>query len=99
MGSDNKTCKPLNLFFSYGHEKKDQFITCKIFHAVKDRGHHVWRDTEKITFSSSWRQKIENGVLHSNGVIGCLSAYSCRPGGVCLDELSIAVGVRGGRRV
>lgn len=99
MGSDNKTCKPLNLFFSYGHEKEDQFITCKIFHAVKDRGHHVWRDTEKITFSSSWRQKIENGVLNSNGVIGCLSAYSCRPGGVCLDELSIAVGVRGGRRV
>ena len=99
MGSDNKTCKPLNLFFSYGRKKEDQFITCKIFHAVKDRGHHVWRDTEKITFSSSWRQKIENGVLHSNGVIGCLSAYSCRPGGVCLDELSIAVGVRGGRRV
>lgn len=99
MGSDNKMCKPLNLFFSYGHEKEDQFITCKIFHAVKERGHHVWRDTEKITFSSSWRQKIENGVLNSNGVIGCLSAYSCRPGGVCLDELSIAVGVRGGRRV
>lgn len=99
MGSDNKTCKPLNLFFSYGHKKEEQFITCKIFHAVKDRGHHIWRDTEKITFSSSWRQKIENGVLHSNGVIGCLSAYSCRPGGVCLDELSIAVGVRGGRRV
>lgn len=99
MGSDNKTCRPLNLFFSYGHKKEDQFITCKIFHAVKDRGHHVWRDTEKITFSASWRQKIENGVLHSNGVIGCLSAYSCRPGGVCLDELSIAVGVRGGRRV
>ena len=99
MGSDNKTCKPLRLFFSYGHKKEDQYITCRIFHAVKDRGHHVWRDTEKITFSSSWRQKIENGVLNSNGVIGCLSAYSCRPGGVCLDELSIAVGVRGGRRV
>lgn len=99
MGSDNKTCKPLRLFFSYGHKKEDQYITCRIFHAVKERGHHVWRDTEKITFSSSWRQKIENGVLNSNGVIGCLSAYSCRPGGVCLDELSIAVGVRGGRRV
>lgn len=99
MGSDNKTCKPLRLFFSYGHKKEDQYITCRIFHAVKDRGHYVWRDTEKITFNSSWRQKIENGVLTSNGVIGCLSAYSCRPGGVCLDELSIAVGVQGGRRV
>lgn len=95
--SGGENFRHLNIFLSYGHEECD--FRDMICEAIRTRGHKVWFDAEQIHFNDSWRQKIEKGILTSNVVIGCLSKYSTRERSVCLDELSIAAGIRGGRKV
>ena len=81
-------------FFSYSHQEKE--ICQMVQEAFLQRGHKVWIDQEKIKEGDDWREKIAQGILSSNGVIAFLSRNSVRDPGVCLNELSIAVGVRGG---
>ena len=91
--SNNNENEKLNIFISYGHPENK---ICKmICDALKHRGHSVWFDEEKIKSGDNWRQKITEGILNSNGVVACLSEHSMREKGVCLDELSIAVGIKG----
>ena len=85
---------PLNLFLSYAH--KEALICRLIVCALKARGHHIWFDELNIKHGSDWRVQIMKGIESSNGVLSMISKDAVRPGGVCLDELSIAVGVRGG---
>ena len=86
--------KPMELFLSYGHPEAE--ICKQIKQALENRGHKVWFDEEQIIHGSDWRERIAQGIRNSNGVIACLSRHSVRDPGVCLDELSIAIGVRGG---
>ena len=86
--------RPMKIFLSYGHPEND--ICLRIRDALKERGHLPWIDQEKIKQGDDWREKITDGILDSQGVISCLSKHSVREPGVCLDELSIAIGVRGG---
>lgn len=86
--------QPLNLFISYGHPEDE--ICTRIHDALTTRGHKVWFDQTHINSGENWRREIADGIANSNGVIACLSKHSVRNPGVCLDELSIAVGVRGG---
>lgn len=95
--SGGENFRHLSIFLSYGHDECD--FRDMICEAIRARGHKVWFDAEQINFNDSWRQKIEKGILTSDAVIGCLSKYSTRARSVCLDELSIAAGVRGGRNV
>lgn len=95
--SGGENFRHLSIFLSYGHDECD--FRDMICEAIRARGHKVWFDAEQIVFNDSWRQKIEKGILTSDAVIGCLSKYSTRARSVCLDELSIAAGVRGGRNV
>jgi len=84
----------MKLFLSYGHPEA---VICKrIERALQARGHSVWFDEEQITHGSDWRERITQGIKDSSGVISCLSRHSVRTPGVCLDELSIAIGIRGG---
>lgn len=70
---------------------------CKrIEQALQASGHSVWFDGEQITHGSDWRERITQGIRDSNGAISCLSKHSVRNPGVPLDELSIAIGIRGG---
>lgn len=85
---------PLKLFLSYGH--KEVKICRLINQALKDRGHATWFDEDKLCQGLDWRKEITDGIKESNGVISCLSRHSVRDPGVCLNELSIAIGVRGG---
>lgn len=82
------------LFLSYGHPEAE--ICRKICIALTEAGYEVWMDESKLKAGDDWREKIFDGVRSSNGVIACLSGHSVRNPGVCRDELSIAVGIRGG---
>ena len=84
----------LELFFSYGHDK-NRLLVERIKRDLEKRGHHVWIDTSEIKVGNNWRDDILNGVLNASSVIAFLSEHSTRNPGVCLDELKIAVCVKG----
>ena len=84
----------LQLFFSYGHDRNRPLVE-RIKRDLERRGHHVWIDSSEIRAGDHWRDDILNGVLNTASVIAFLSEYSTRSPGVCLDELKIAVCVRG----
>ena len=88
---------PMRLFISYGHKESE--ICRRIYQALKERGHQPWFDEERIRFGHDWRERLANGIEASNSVVACLSQYSTREKGVCLDELAISVGVKGGNIV
>lgn len=85
---------PMRLFISYGHPESE--ICQKIYEALKARGHDPWFDKSELKSGNDWRSKIQQGIENSQSVVACLSEHSTRDRGVCLDELAIAVGVRGG---
>lgn len=84
----------LKLFFSYGHDKNRPLVE-RIKHDLEKRGHHIWIDTSEIKAGNHWRDDILNGVLNATSIIAFLSEHSTRDPGVCLDELKIAVCVKG----
>lgn len=88
---------PMRLFISYGHKESE--ICKRIYQALKERGHQPWFDEDQIRFGHDWRERLANGIEASNSVVACLSQYSTREKGVCLDELAISVGVKGGNIV
>lgn len=92
-----KNFVPMRLFISYGHKESE--ICKRIYQALKVRGHQPWFDEEQIRFGHDWRERLANGIEASNSVVACLSQYSTREKGVCLDELAISVGVKGGNIV
>lgn len=92
-----KNFVPMRLFISYGHKESE--ICKRIYQALKERGHQPWFDEEQIRFGHDWRERLANGIEKSNSVVACLSQYSTREKGVCLDELAISVGVKGGNIV
>lgn len=84
----------LDLFFSYGHDK-NRILVERIKQDLERRGHRVWIDTNEIKAGDHWRKDILNGIMKSANVIAFLSEHSTRNPGVCLDELKIAVCVKG----
>ncbi len=84
----------LDLFFSYGHDK-NRVLVERMKEDLEKRGHRVWIDTNEIKAGDHWRNDILNGVLKSSNIIAFLSEHSTRNPGVCLDELKIAVCVKG----
>lgn len=88
--------KHLKLFFSYGHDRNRPIVD-RIKKDLRNRGHNVWIDTSELIplVTESWRREILDGVMNSASVIAFLSEHSTRPASVCLDELKIAVCVRG----
>lgn len=90
----------MKLFFSYGHDANTPIVS-RLKKDLELNGHEVWIDYEKIadrsikTHDSDWRTSITNGIADSNIVLSFASAHALRGNGVCLDELKIAVFVRG----
>ena len=84
----------LDLFFSYGHDK-NRVLVERIKQDFEKRGHRVWIDTSEIKVGDHWRKDILNGVMKSSNVIAFLSEHSTRNPGVCLDELKIAICIKG----
>ena len=83
----------LRIFFSYGHDR-NRIIVERIMEALRERGHEVWIDQERIDVGAEWRRRITEGIMASDEVVSFLSRHSVRNPGVCLDELRIALCVR-----
>ena len=81
----------MKLFISYGHPQAA--ICRKICDALRNRGHQVWFDETNIAHGLDWREEIANRIITSDCVLSMIDRYSVRDPGVCLDELSIAIGV------
>lgn len=90
-----KPSGPMRIFLSYGHDANAELVE-RICADLKARGHDVWFDKSEIRFGDDWRREISDGIVGSNRVLSFLSKYSTRDPGVCLDELAIAIGVKGG---
>ena len=86
---------PLRIFLSYGHDANEELVR-RIYADLKKRGHDVWFDKNEIKFGDEWRRAITDGILQSNRVLSFLSKHSTRDPGVCLDEIAIAIGAKGG---
>ena len=85
----------MRIFLSYGHDSNEDLVR-RIRADLEERGHSVWFDKSEIRAGDDWRREITDGILGSNRVLSFLSKYSTRDPGVCLDELAIALGVKGG---
>ena len=90
----------MKIFLSYGHDSNAPLIEKIKSYLSKDAEgnlkHEVWIDTSEIKAGKDWREKITKGVLESDVVIAGLSQHSTRIPGVCRDEISISIGVKGG---
>lgn len=86
---------PLRIFLSYGHDANEKIVR-RIKADLEERGHDVWFDKHEIEVGDEWRRKITEGIVKSNRVLSFLSKYSTRDPGVCIDEVGIALGVKGG---
>ena len=84
----------MKLFFSYGHDINAPLVDMIAVDLVRER-HTVWIDHRNIHSGDDWRRAITQGILSSEVTFAFASSYSVRNPGVCLDELSIAVGVKG----
>lgn len=86
---------PMRIFLSYGHDSNEELVR-RIKANLEKRGHDVWFDKSEIKGGHDWRRSITEGIIDSNRVLSFLSKYSTRYPGVCLDEIAIAIGVKGG---
>jgi len=91
---NTKTKTPIRIFISYGHPEEE--ICRKIANVIRDRGHKVWFDRDSIKAGEEWRRSITEGIMQSQSVLSMLSRHSVRNPGVCLNEMRIAIGVKGG---
>ena len=84
----------MKLFISYGHRETE--ICRRICDVLRARGHKIWFDETHIPHGLEWRAEIVKEILSSEGVLSMIDRHSVRVPGVCLDEMSIAIGVCGG---
>jgi hypothetical protein len=85
----------VKIFLSYGHDRNTP-IVLRIKDDLERAGHAVWIDKSQIKGGDDWRRSIIDGLMDSDWTLGFLSSHSVRNPGVCLDELAIALHVRGG---
>lgn len=84
----------MKLFFSYGHDENEE-IVMRLKQDIERREHSVWIDKSQIKSGDDWRRTITSGILDSEFMMSFASEHSVRKPGVCLDELMIAVSVKG----
>ncbi len=84
----------MQLFFSYGHDKNVPVVEV-LRRDLEAEGFKVWIDRHNLKSGDDWRREITRGILESDTAFSFASSYSLRYPGVCIDELSIAVGVKG----
>lgn len=86
--------KPLKIFISYGHTEA---VICNLIcDCLARRGHTVWYDANDILPGNDWRASIIDGIVGCDTFVAGLSKHYIRDNSVCLDELSIAIGVKKG---
>ena len=91
--------EPQTIFLSYAHKSscaEDFDVSEDLVLMIKDQlvkdGHTVWIDKEGIRSGSQWRERITDAILANTFFLSFLSRRSVRDPGVCLNEISIALG-------
>lgn len=85
----------LRIFLSYGHDGNEELVRLIKFDLEK-RGHDVWFDKNEIKAGDDWRRSITEAIAGSDKFVSFLSKHSTCDPGVCLDEIAIAIAVKGG---
>src|SRR5437870_2466797 len=85
----------MRIFLSYGHDSNEELVR-RIKADLEKRGHDVWFDKSEIKGGHDWRRPITEGITGSHKFVSFLSKHSTRDPGVCLDEIAIAIGMKGG---
>jgi len=85
----------MRVFFSYGHDRNKPLVE-RIRRDVEGAGFDVWIDGTELKAGDDWRRRIFEALQQTDWVLAFLSKHSTRDPGVCLDEIAIALGVRGG---
>ncbi|GAB0115564.1 P-loop domain-containing protein [Acidisoma sp. C75] len=91
----------MHVFISYGHDQNTPLVD-RIQADLQAHGHTAWRDTGLkgkdigINAGDAWRERIVTAVRKADWVLAFLSQHSTRETGVCLDEVAIALSMRGG---
>lgn len=89
----------MNVFFSYPRSKDNTSSICDdIFNIIASHGHKVWRDKDNLftDYGVDWRKKITEAIRDSQVVVSCLNKHAVRDDSGCLEELKIAVSLKGG---
>ena len=93
MTETNK--EKIKIFISYGH--KESQIFKKVVAYLREKGYEVWFDESSIKGTDDWRQEIVEGIRESQTVIAGLSHDFLKEGGVCSEEMGIALAIKSNR--
>ncbi|WP_151409404.1 toll/interleukin-1 receptor domain-containing protein [Anaerococcus sp. Marseille-P9784] len=93
MTTTNK--EKIKIFISYGH--KESKIFKKVVAYLREKGYEVWFDESSIKGTDDWRQEIVEGIRESQTVIAGLSHDFLKEGGVCSEEMGIALAIKSNR--
>ena len=85
----------LKVFLSYAHDANTALVL-SIRRDLETAGHTPWIDTAEIKTGDDWRRTILDGLADTNVTLAFLSRHAVREGGVCLDEIALALGMRHG---
>ena len=91
----DKTKEKIKIFISYGRTESEIFK--KIVAYLESKGYEVWFDQTKIKGTDDWRENIIKGIRESQTVIAGLSEHFLRKGGVCSEEMGIALAIKSNR--
>ena len=84
------------VFLSYGHDAVSTPLVRQIKKDLEALGWEPWLDESEIRFNDDWRERITDGIYHSQHVLAFLSKHSTRKPGVCRQEIAIALGPKKG---
>lgn len=82
----------IKIFLSYDHEKSHLIDEIEDF--LNSHGYNSWRDKSDIKYGDDWRERITKGIYNSEQVISFVTSRAMRDGGVCVDEMKIAVSLK-----
>lgn len=82
----------IKIFISYGHD--DSEITNVIDSYLREKGYEVWYDVSSIRGTDDWREEIIEGIHGSQTVLVNLSEDFLEEGGVCSEEMGIALAIK-----
>ncbi|MCH7227951.1 TIR domain-containing protein [Haloferula sp. A504] len=97
QGEGNPCRDSLRVFISYGHDEHAS-LAIRLRDDLRERGHEVWYDEERLRPGHDWERSIEYGIAHlaedksKAAVVLLLTPHSVRrPDGFCLNEVAHAL--------
>ena len=86
--------KRLKVFLSYGRDRET--LVARVAQDLEAAGYEPWIDRSAIKPDDPWRHRIMEGLQACHWTLAFLSEHAMRPGGVCREEIGIALHTKGG---